>query len=66
MRVSVNNREQDVPEGLTVRALMELLGVDPRRTSVALNGRVLLIAEYDTTRVSPGDAVRTIRMLAGG
>lgn len=66
MRIWVNKQAREVADGTTIASLMADLGVDLRRNSVALNDRILRIADYPTTVLTEGDQVLTIRMIAGG
>lgn len=66
MRIWLNRQEREVAPGTTIATLMADLGIDLRRNSVALNGKILRIADYPTTTLAEGDKVLTIRMIAGG
>ena len=64
----VNGQTREVPDGLTVRALLEHLGRDPEQTgvAVALGDRVVRRAEWDDTTVSEGDSVEIVTAAQGG
>ena len=64
----VNGQTREVPEGLTVRALLEHVGRDPDQTgvAVALGDRVVRRAEWDDTTVSEGDSVEIVTAAQGG
>ena len=66
--IHVNGQTRDVPDGLTVRALLEHVGRDPDQTgmAVALGDRVVRRAEWDDTTVSEGDSVEIVTAAQGG
>lgn len=65
INVTVNNAETVLPEGTTVAGILELRGVKSR-SSVWVNGNQLLLAEYPTWVLQEGDAVKILRVVAGG
>ncbi len=66
MKVTINKKEQDVPDGCTVRQLLGLLGLEPTRASVWVNQRQVWQREYEALKLSEGDVVRIIKPVAGG
>jgi thiamine biosynthesis protein ThiS len=65
IHVTVNKADQSLPEGITVEKLLEQRGVKSR-SSVWVNGNQLLLAEYPTWVLQEGDAVKILRVVAGG
>lgn len=65
INVTVNKSKAVLPEGITVAGLLELRGVQSR-SSVWVNGNQLLLAEYPTWVLQEGDAVKILRVVAGG
>lgn len=65
IHVTVNKAEAVLPEGTTVAKLLEQRGVKSR-SSVWVNGNQLLLAEYPTWVLQEGDAVKILRVVAGG
>jgi sulfur carrier protein ThiS len=63
--VSVNNKDTVLPEGTTVSGLLVLRSAKTR-SSVWVNGVQLLLAEYDSRVLQNGDAVKVLRVVAGG
>jgi thiamine biosynthesis protein ThiS len=66
MNVTINGAAQEVPEGLTVRALIEHLGLDGGPVAVELNRAIVPRAEHATVRVSAGDAIEIVHFVGGG
>jgi thiamine biosynthesis protein ThiS len=66
MRLWVNGDETDVPEGLTVRALIERLGLTSGPVAVERNRAVVPRAEHARTALSEGDRVEIVHFVGGG
>lgn len=66
MKATVNGLIRELPDGLTVAALLELLGSVRNGVAVARNQRVVRRADYQTQRLCEGDCVEIIEAVAGG
>jgi sulfur carrier protein len=66
MKARVNGTERELPDGTTVAALLQDLGVTPTGLAVAVNERVVRGNLHDATTLTDGDAVEIIRAVAGG
>jgi thiamine biosynthesis protein ThiS len=66
MQVVVNGDAKTVDEGLTVADLVALLELAPERVAVEVNQRLVRRAQYDQTRLSPGDRVEIVTLVGGG
>lgn len=64
MKIILNGEETDVPES-TVGALLSSHGYS-RSVAVFVNGNQLLMMNYTSYDLKPGDRVRIIRPLGGG
>ena len=66
--IHVNGQPREVPDGLTVRALLAHVGRDPEQTgvAVALGARVVRRAEWDDTPVEDGASVEIVTAAQGG
>ena len=51
---------------VSVSALLERLGIDPRRVAVEHNLVVLKRARYDDTIVNDGDEIEIVNFVGGG
>jgi sulfur carrier protein len=51
---------------MSVSALLEALGIDPRRVAVELNLVVLKRAAFATTMVQAGDTMEIVNFVGGG
>lgn len=63
--VKVNNKEMEIPEGITADDLLELRNMK-LRSSVWINKTQLLLSEYSTTIIKAGDEIKILRVIAGG
>lgn len=66
MDIRVNGEPMDVNEGLTLRALVEQLGLGAGPVAVERNGEVVPRAEHATTLVHDGDVIEIVHFVGGG
>ena len=66
MTIQLNGERHDLPEPLTVQALLTRLEIDGRRMAVELNEYVVKKAAYAETLVRDGDAVEVVNFVGGG
>jgi len=66
VKATINGEARELPEGMTVSALLELLGAPRSGIAVARNDEVVRRSEYDTSALREGDAVEIIKAVAGG
>jgi sulfur carrier protein len=66
MRATVNGVEQELPDGLTVSALLDHLGVRRERVAVERNGAVVKRARHAEEQLAPGDVLEIVSFVGGG
>ena len=66
MEVTVNGTRRDVPEGLSVRGLVEHLGLSEGPVAVEINREIVPRARHAEHRVAPGDVVEIVHFVGGG
>jgi len=66
MQLTVNGETQDVPDGLTVRGLIEHLRLTEGPVAVEKNREIVPRAEHASTRLAPGDVVEIVHFVGGG
>lgn len=66
MRLLVNGEAYEAPEGTTVRALVERLGLDGGPVAVERNREVVPRNEHTTTVLAPEDTVEIVHFVGGG
>ncbi len=65
MTLKVNGTEQDVPDGITVRELIERHHLTPEKVAVELNRRLIRTSQYDTV-LNSGDEIEIVTFVGGG
>jgi sulfur carrier protein len=66
MQLTVNGRASEVPDGTSLRALVEQLGLRVGSVVVEHNGTALLRSELDGVQLADGDRLELVRAVAGG
>ena len=66
MKVIVNGKPMELPDGLTVQGLLDSLKVRREFTAVALNREVTPKAGYAVTTLREGDRVEIVHPMGGG
>ena len=66
MKVIINGTMNDIPDGLTVRGLIEHLGLTAGPVAVERNREVVPRAEHAVTRVADGDVLELVHFVGGG
>ena len=66
MRISVNGKDMEVADGLSVEGLLAQLGVKRAYTAVAVNREVTPQAAYAATLLREGDRIEIVRPMGGG
>ncbi len=66
MKLTVNGDVQVVPDGLTVRALLDRLALGRERVAVEVNAVVVRRALHDEHRLAEGDRVEIVTFVGGG
>ncbi len=66
MTIKLNGDPHDLPQPLSVSALLAALAIDARRVAVEHNLAVVKKADYDTSIVKDGDEVEIVNFVGGG
>jgi thiamine biosynthesis protein ThiS len=66
LRIRLNGEAHDLAGPLSIAALLETLGLDPRRVAVEHNLVVVKRGAYDSTMISEGDEVEIVNFVGGG
>ena len=66
MKATVNGEPVELPEGLTVLALLQHLGVRAERVAVERNGLVVKRARHGEEQLAPGDVLEVVSFVGGG
>jgi sulfur carrier protein len=66
MQATVNGEPMDLPDGLTVSALLQRLGVRGDRVAVERNGEVVKKAHHGEQKLASGDVLEIVTFVGGG
>ena len=66
VRIVLNGEEREVPEGTTVAALVDAVGIDRRYVAVERNLEIVPRARHEETLLAPGDRIEIVTMVGGG
>ena len=66
MQITVNGDAHEIPEGLSVRGLVEHLGLTDGPVAVERNREVVPRAEHPNTTLAPGDVLEIVHFVGGG
>ncbi len=66
MQITINGDPREVPEALTVRGLIEYLGLTEGPVAVEKNREVVPRAAHAATPLSPGDTIEIVHFVGGG
>lgn len=66
MRLRINGEERGFDEGITIEALLDLLGVERKGIAVEVNREVVPKSSHSEVALTDGDRVEIITMFGGG
>ncbi len=64
--IQLNGRNEQVPEGLTLAALVEHLNLPADRVAVEHNLEVVPRARWQQVAIQPGDRLEVVQLVGGG
>jgi len=66
MRILVNGTDREVPERITVSALLRMLDLPEGRIAVERNRKVIPRSLHSEVQLSEGDRLELVRFVGGG
>ncbi|MGB9068487.1 MAG: sulfur carrier protein ThiS [Candidatus Acidiferrales bacterium] len=66
MRVTINGERREIPDGLNIIALLELLGMSNGRVAIERNLDILPRARWQETQVESNDSLEIVHFVGGG
>jgi len=66
VEIRVNGEVRDVPAGLTVREMVEHLGLGDGPVAIERNRTIVPRAAHGSTPVEPGDVIEIVHFVGGG
>jgi thiamine biosynthesis protein ThiS len=64
--IRLNGEPFEIPEPLSISALLAQLQIEPRRVAVEHNVTVIKRIRYDETMIQDGDEVEIVNFVGGG
>jgi len=64
--ITVNGERREIPDGLTVAALIEHLGMKSDRVAIERNRDILPRADWAETEVQANDTFEIVHLVGGG
>jgi len=66
MEIRLNGKPREVPDGISIRRLLDELGLHPLRVAVQRNLDIVKRERYDEVVLEPGDTIEILTFMAGG
>ena len=66
MTVTINGEPREIPEGLSVSALLDHLGFTNKRVAIERNLEILPRAQWQQTQVQSNDKFEIVHFVGGG
>jgi sulfur carrier protein len=66
MEIQLNGENRDVPEGITIAALLEDLKLAGKPVAVEVNRELVTKALHAKSRLNAGDCVEVVSLVGGG
>ena len=66
MKIKINGELQEIPEGLSVRAMLDHLGMNGARLAIERNLEILPRIEWIGTPVQANDSFEIVHFVGGG
>jgi len=66
MQIRLNGKTREVAEGITIRRLLDELGLHPLRVAVQRNEDIVKRDRYEAVVLQSGDTIEILTIMAGG
>jgi thiamine biosynthesis protein ThiS len=66
MTVTLNGERREIPDGLTIAALLDHLGMAPSRVAIERNREIVSRARWNEVAVQPDDTFEIVHLVGGG
>lgn len=64
--ITLNGKPKEIAGPMSISALLEALGINPRQVAVARNGEVVPRDRWPEVTIQEGDVVEVVRAVGGG
>jgi thiamine biosynthesis protein ThiS len=66
IQVAINGEVRSIPQGQTIRQLLESLELDPARVAVELDRRIVKPPDWAVTPIASGARLEIVQFVGGG
>ncbi|MFT5285243.1 MAG: thiamine biosynthesis protein ThiS [Planctomycetota bacterium] len=66
MQITVNGKDRDVADGISVAELLSELDLDSVRVALELNRKLVTRKDHSATLISDGDHLEIVTLVGGG
>ena len=66
MKLQINGDQRELPDGLSLAALVEHLGMKPDRVAVELNLEIVPRTNWQAIQLKDGDKLEIVHFVGGG
>jgi len=66
VEIRLNGKVREVAEGISIRRLLDELGLQPMRVAIQRNQEIVKRDRYEEVVLQPGDTVEILTIMAGG
>ena len=66
MKLQINGEQRELPDGLSLAALVEYLGMKPDRVAVELNLEIVPRTNWQAIQLKDGDKLEIVHFVGGG
>lgn len=66
MQITINGKQTDVKEAVTITQLLSDLKVDRQQVAVEQNLTIIPRSQFDTTLIKAGDTIELVEFVGGG
>lgn len=66
MKIRLNGKVREVGDGISIRHLLDELGLHPMRVAVQRNEEIVKRDRYEAVILQPDDTVEVLTIMAGG
>ena len=66
MKITINGDERQLPEGCTVRELLDVLEIKTKAVAVERNMQIVPRMEHEGCRLQEGDRLEIVTLVGGG
>lgn len=66
IEITLNGEPNQAPAGITIRALLDHLGIDAGRVAIEMNRQIVRKPSWETTTVPDGAVIEVVQFVGGG